>query len=419
MYGALSGMGDGEMDRFNNFFLMDTDAVKAYTVEVLHYFEPAEELSCTEIGDGNINYVSRVQSLRDGRSIIVKQADKLLRSSGRPLDLYRNKIEAQILKLQGELAPGYVPRVFRYDETMAAISMEDISAYGNLRKELAEGRVYGHLAENLSTFMIETLLPTTDLVMERNEKKRRVQFYTNPELCNITEDLVLTEPYYNFKNRNIITPGNEAYVEQYLYQNEALKAEVGKLRYQFMNHAQALLHGDLHSGSVFANEQGIKVIDPEFAFYGPMGYDIGNVVGNLYFSWANKVFAHPDDASVKAVADTLADVFDMTFRKMKKRYDELVSFPLYRTEGFKNDFLRGVMADTLGYAGTEIIRRTVGDSKVTEITSVNDPAWRIPMERALIQMGIYLIMHRNELRHGQELADIFEGLIARCKEAEQ
>ena len=399
------------MGKFDQFFLMNTDAVKEYTVEVLHYFEPDEELSCTEIGDGNINYVSRVQSLKDGRSVIVKQADKLLRSSGRPLDLYRNKIEAQILELQGQLAPEYVPQVFRYDETMAAISMEDISAYGNLRKELAAGHVYGHLAENLSTFMVETLLATTDLVMERNEKKRRVQFYTNPELCNITEDLVLTEPYDNFKGRNIITSGNEAYVEQNLYQNEALKGEVAKLRYQFMNHAQSLLHGDLHSGSVFANEQGLKVIDPEFAFYGPMGYDIGNVVGNLYFSWANKVFAHTEDASAQAVADTIVSVFDLTFSKMAKRYDELVTFPLYRTEGFKKAFLDSVMADTLGYAGTEIIRRTVGDSKVMEITSVENLEQRIPMERALIQMGIHLIMHRNEIRQGKELAEFFQNLI--------
>lgn len=400
------------MGRFDQFFLMDTDAVKAYTVEVLHFFDPGEELSCTEIGDGNINYVSRVQSLRDGRSVIVKQADKLLRSSGRPLDLYRNKIEAQILELQGKLAPEYVPQVFRYDETMAAISMEDISAYGNLRKELAAGHVYGHLAENLSTFMVETLLATTDLVMERNEKKRRVQFYTNPELCNITEDLVLTEPYDNFKDRNIITPGNESFVEQNLYRNDALKSEAAKLRYHFMNHAQSLLHGDLHSGSVFANEQGLKVIDPEFAFYGPMGYDIGNVVGNLYFSWANKVFAHPEDASVQAVADTIVSVFDLTFQKMDKRYDELVTFPLYRTEGFKKAFMDSVMADTLGYAGTEIIRRTVGDSKVMEITSVEDLKQRIPMERALIRMGIHLIMNRREIRQGKELAEVFEELIA-------
>ena len=37
-------------------------------------------------------------------------------------------------------------------------------------------------------------------------------------------------------------------------------------------------------------QEGTKVIDPEFAFYGPMGYDIGNVIGNLFFAWANKYY---------------------------------------------------------------------------------------------------------------------------------
>ena len=76
----------------------------------------------------------------------------------------------------------------------------------------------------------------------------------------------------------------------YTHLDEALHAEVAALRNGFMNNAQALIHGDLHSGSIFANEQGIKVIDPEFAFYGPMGYDIGNVIGNLFFAWANKAY---------------------------------------------------------------------------------------------------------------------------------
>ena len=205
----------------------------------------------------------------DGRSVIVKQADKLLRSSGRPLDLYRNKIEAETLMLEARLAPKFIPEVYHYDETMAALSMEDISAYKNLRKELAAGRVYGHLSENLSDFLAQSLLPTTDLVMDRQEKKKQVKFFTNPELCDITEDLVLTEPYLaqpmNPRNKNIVTPGNEDFVREHLYEDEALHAEVAALRNGFMNNAQALIHGDLHSGSIFANEQGIKVIDPEFA----------------------------------------------------------------------------------------------------------------------------------------------------------
>ena len=404
------------MKDFQSFFLMSTDDVKRYAVEVLHRFEPDEETDCVEIGDGNINYVFKIVSRRDGHSVIVKQADRLLRSSGRPLDIYRNKIEAAILQLEGELAPGYVPEVYYYDEIMSATSMEDVSAYGNLRKELAADRVYPHLAENISTFMADTLLPTTDLVVDAEEKKKRVKFYTNPELCKITEDLVLTEPYYNYKNRNIITPGNEDFVREYLYEDEALHTEVGKLRLNFMNNAQALMHGDLHSGSIFANETGLKVLDPEFAFYGPMGYDIGNVIGNLFFSWANKAFTRPGDpaaeAAVEALAKTIADTYDLTREKLEKKYDELVTLPLYRTAAFRKYYLDSVMADSLGYAGTEIVRRTVGDSKVMEVSSVSDLKQRVPMERALVKLGAALIKQRETLRSGKAVTELFRLILA-------
>ncbi len=395
---------------------MNTEDVRRYAVEVLHRFAPDEETACVEIGDGNINYVFRIWSKADGHSVIVKQADRLLRSSGRPLDIYRNKIEAAVLKLEGELAPGYVPEVYRYDETMAATSMEDISAFRNLRKELMANRVFPHLSRNLSFFMADTLLPTTDLVLNAEEKKRRVRFYTNPELCSITEDLVLTEPYYDYKGRNIIITGNEDFVRESLYENETLHTEVGKLRLNFMNNAQALLHGDLHSGSVFANEDGLKVLDPEFAFYGPMGYDIGNVIGNFFFSWAHKVFAcqgQPEAEKASGeLAETIAATYDLTRSRLEMRYDELVTLPLYRTAAFRRDYLDNVMSDSLGYAGTEIIRRVVGDTKVMELSSVTDAAVRIPMERALIRLGITLIMQRESLRSGEQITDLFRRIIA-------
>ena len=404
------------MSDFREFFLMSTEDVKRYAVEVLHRFAPDEPTECVEIGDGNINYVFKLRSLADGHSLIVKQADRLLRSSGRPLDIYRNKIEAAILQLEGELAPGFVPEVYYYDEVMAATSMEDVSAYGNLRKELMANRVYPHLSENISTFMVDTLLPTTDLVLDAEEKKRRVKFYTNPELCKITEDLVLTEPYYDYKGRNIITPGNEDFVRRFLYEDEALHAEVGRLRLNFMNNAQALMHGDLHSGSIFANKTGIKVLDPEFAFYGPMGYDIGNVIGNLFFSWANKAFTRPADPAaqeaIDALAKIIAETYDLTREKLEKKYDELVSFPLYRTAAFKKFYLDSVMADSLGYAGTEIVRRTVGDSKVMEVSSVSDLTQRIPMERALVKLGVALIKQRETLCTGRDVVELFRLILA-------
>ena len=398
---------------FTEFFLMDSGDACRYAKEVLKFFPAGEDIESSEIGDGNINYVFRVRSKKSGKSVIIKQADRLLRSSGRPLDIYRNKIEARVLQIEGELAPGFVPEVYKYDEVMSATSMEDVSDYGNLRKELRENRIYPHLAENISTFMVDTLLPTTDLVLDRAEKKRRVQFFTNPELCDITEDLVLTEPYWDYKERNIVTPGNEDFVEEFLYCDEELHACVAGLRNGFMNNAQALLHGDLHSGSIFANEKGIKVLDPEFAFYGPMGYDIGNVIGNLFFSLASKVFTAPEnDGAIAALEQTIADVFDMTLEKLYDKYEEHVEFPLYLAGGFQDAYIGGIMADSLGYAGTEIIRRTVGDSKVPELNEVTDPEIKIPMERALIKLGISLIKHRGEISGGNELVRLFRMIIA-------
>jgi 5-methylthioribose kinase len=294
---------------------------------------------------------------------------------------------------------------------MRAISMEDISDYKNLRTELLSGKTFPHFADWISTFLADTLLPTTDLVIDRTVKKERVRMFTNPELCDITEDLVFTEPYYNYKNRNVITPGNEAFTKKKLYGDETLKGEAGLLRNAFLNHAQALLHGDLHTGSIFINEQGIQVIDPEFAFYGPMGYDVGNVIGNLFFAWANKACAEPENTAFAAwIESTIAGTFDLFSQKLSRKFDKLVVFPLYNAF-FKEQYLAGVRSDSVGFAGTEIIRRVVGDTKVPELTGMNDLIRRVPMERSLIRLGIQLIKNRREIVSGAQITDLFRQII--------
>ena len=51
------------------------------------------------------------------------------------------------------------------------------------------------------------------MVLDRGEKKERVQRFINKELCDISECLVFTEPYTNDRNRNIIIDENKEYVE--------------------------------------------------------------------------------------------------------------------------------------------------------------------------------------------------------------
>ena len=390
---------------------MDVETVKDYAVDVGKFFDSKENLSSKELSDGNINYVFKVENLKTNKSLVIKQADKFLRSSGRPLDLYRNKIEAEILKIENQLAPGLVPEIYYYDENMAALSMEDISDYKNMRLELDKGVIFPNFSNEISDFMVNTLLPTTDLILSRKDKKERVKLFTNIELCDITEDLVFTEPYYDYKSRNIITEGNEEFVKEYLYNDEVLKAEVGKLRNSFMNNAQALIHGDLHSGSIFINQNGIKVIDPEFAFYGPMGYDIGNVIGNLFFSLVNKLYTEPNNTKfTNWLKKEIASVYDKTFSKFNSKFDEIVNFPLYN-ETFKFYYLNEISSDTIGCAGTELIRRTVGDSKVMEISSITDHNLKLKMERILVKLGISLIKGRNNINSGEQIIELFESIV--------
>ena len=54
---------------------------------------------------------------------------------------------------------------------------------------------------------------------------------------------------------------------------------------RFIERAQALIHGDLPTGSIMVTTDSTQVIDPEFAFYGPMGFDIGAFLGNLILAY--------------------------------------------------------------------------------------------------------------------------------------
>lgn len=387
-------------------FLLDKDSVLSYVREKQHFFDKEARLRAREIGDGNINYVFQIWDEKTGKSLVIKQADSLLRSSKRPLDLNRSKIEAEVLKIQRKLSKNQVPEVFFYDDILCAIGMEDISAYRNMRKELKEGKIFPSFSKEITVFLRKTLLPMTDLFLDRAEKKKKVKEFMNPELCDISEDLVFTEPYYDYKKRNVLTEGMEDFVKKKLYEDEELKAEVGSLRNLFMNKAETLIHGDLHTGSIFINENGIKIIDPEFAFYGPMGYDIGNVIGNLFFSLARDVFIDSRKEFVSWLKETIANLFDGMKTGLLEDLSFL-AFPLYNSV-FQEKYVDSVMSESLGFAGTEIIRRVVGDAKVSEMYEHSDLFAQKKMEKILIEMGIFLIKNRGEMREGREVIEAFE-----------
>ncbi len=107
--------------------------------------------------------------------------------------------------------------------------------------------------------------------------------FINPAMCEITEDLFFNDPY-QIHERNNYPAELEADVAA-LRDDAQLKLAVAALKHRFFAHAEALLHGDIHSGSIFVAEGSLKAIDAEFGYFGPIGFDIGTAIGNLLLNY--------------------------------------------------------------------------------------------------------------------------------------
>ena len=394
------------MSRFDEYFLMKAEDVAEYVDEKLHFFPADAKLACKEIGDGNLNYVFRLKDENTGKSIIVKQAGEATRiSEDMKLSTDRGRIEAKILGIQGEYAPGLVPEVYLYDGVMCAMLMEDMVGHSMMRTALINHEIFPLFADHISTFLVKSLLLTTDVVMDHKEKKENVKSFINPDLCEISEDLVFSEPFLNYNDRNNVFPANADFVKKEIYDDKKLHLEAAKLKFEFMNNAQSLIHGDLHTGSVFINKEHTYVFDPEFAFYGPMGYDIGNVIANMFFAWANGDATIEDSAEKEEfcgwIVDCISDIVDLFIEKFKKAYEENVTDEMAKTEGFMEYYLGTVLADTAGIAGLESIRRIVGMANNKDITSIKDVEKRAREEKIILTLAKNYVLNRDKFTSGK------------------
>ncbi len=398
------------MSKFDKYFLMSPSDAADYAAEKLSIFCSDSELDSKEIGDGNLNYVFRVWDKKSDKSVIIKQAGYTARiSDDFKLSPDRNRIEAETLRFQGDLAPGLVPVVYKYDDIMSCCSMEDLSDYTIMRQALLQHRIFPRFAEHITTFMVNTLLLTSDVFLNHQEKKSLVKSYTNPELCEITEDLVYTEPFNDYKHRNDVFPPNLDWVKQELYSDNELKLEVAKLKFEFLTNAQALIHGDLHTGSIFVNENSTKVIDPEFAFYGPMGYDVGNIIANMIFAWINADATMDNEEECITfknwVENTICEIIDKFKAKFLKVWKEEAKEILAKTPGFADWYLSQVIHDTASVAGLELCRRIVGMAHVKDITSIENESARLRAERICITVAKLYIKNRKNYTFGEQFVN--------------
>ncbi len=399
------------MLRFNEYFLMEEKDVLLYVKKKLKYFKADDNITCKEIGDGNINYVYRISN--GEKSIILKQAGVHTRSnsSGRVLDVNRNRREAEVLSYYGDILPDLAPEVICIDKVMKLFVMEDLKDYIPLRDALIKGHIYHHLQVQITDFLVESTLSTADFFIDSFIKKDNAAKYVNKELCKISEELVFREPFFNVLNENSFSASLNDFVKTNLYDNKHIQLEAAKLKCEFMNHSQALIHGDLHTGSIFVKDDCMKIMDCEFAFYGPIGYDVGTIVANFIFAYIYHLVITNDKNYTSFLYKVIDDIIKLFKDKFITKFIHESIDVSVQNDGFIEFYLLEVLKTSYGICGLEILRRTTGCAKVKEIESVTDEDTRKKMEYILLNLGIECIMYRDKLSEEDKFMKFIDNVI--------
>ena len=350
----------------------------------IRMFEPDTEFRIEEIGDGNLNTVYRVSdTARPEHSIVLKHAPPYIKILGPdyPLSTERLTYESRALDVYNQLISGTVPVQYSFDAEAAVIAMEDLRDARVLRADLITGMVDTLIAEQIGRFMgIVHSRTYVDSIDTETAQRYRRQF-ANTTMQSITADYVFTFPYTEHET-NFWTPGLEPDVQRLKTDTDFLQ-QVEYLKQIFLTAQQGVTHGDLHTGSVLVQDNTAKVIDAEFAFYGPVGFDLGLYWANYLLSY----FSHQNALSVQSALKTA----------IVRTWDTYAAeFEMVNTES-KARTLQGIFHDAVGFAGSEMLRRLIGAAHVKDIEGITDISRKLRVERAALQFGTTLVKQHPSL----------------------
>ena len=281
--------------------------------------------------------------------------------------------------------------------------MQFLSPHIILRNKLIRGEKVAGAGEFIGKFCARTAFRGSELSMQSAAKKADVGVFSgNVDIPAITESLVFTDPYYDaeMNNHNALLDPVVASIRS----NVELKRRVQKMLMKFASNTETMVHGDLHSGSIMATDDELYVIDPEFAQYGPMGFDLGMVTANFLMAYFSQP-AHRGN-ELDEYQGWILDVIAKTLHTYRTEFTRLwqeertgMLYPqaLFESQGHDSSkaceqLLADTHTDAMAFCGIEMHRRCLSLAHNADFEDIENPVKRAPLEARNLQMGMQLIL---------------------------
>ena len=221
-------------------------------------------------GEGNMNFVARVTT--KARSFIIKQAlPWVYKYPQVSAPMARGTMEATFYQLIEEDAvlTRFTPTLIGFDSQSHVLALED----------LGEGADFTFLytaADPMTAAQRNNLLLFLSHLHQLRGAPEVVSSLENRAMRELNHEHIFRYPYVadNGLDLDSVLPGLQRVARPY-QQNTVLKSRIAELGKLYLQNGDTLLHGDYYPGSWLRVASGVKVIDPEFGFFGRPEFDVG------------------------------------------------------------------------------------------------------------------------------------------------
>ncbi|MCI6859116.1 MAG: phosphotransferase [Eubacterium sp.] len=367
---------------------LSKENVVDYVKSRLDFFNPEGEIKVSAIGEGSVEedgdgFINFVYRVSDGEHhLIVKQSRPDARLADTlQLDLNRFKLEYDTMKIRKAIVPDLIPDLYDCDEENRVFITEDVSYLQITRFQLLKGVTYPRLADQIARYMAATEFYTSEYYLDSNSFRNLSVRFMNSTMRDIMDvGMFLTSVSPEDTVGRPLDPDFAMFSKRICADPKVLLSRQ-KLKHLFMSKGECLIHGDLHTSNIFADQNECKIIDMEYTFCGPFSYDLGYFTANFIAQYASATFRpfESEEKRAKFKAFCLSMIRD-TYLKFCDdfcQYCHEDSKPEYRNiPGLEEDFRTTTLREFIGFAASAMLGRICGVIPYPDYDSIEDSVAR-------------------------------------------
>ncbi|XP_071108304.1 methylthioribose kinase-like [Haliotis cracherodii] len=273
------------------------------------------------------------------------------------------QLEFNALTKFDSLAPGSAVKPVFYDPESKILCTEDLRDYVIYRNSLISGHLDEDAALKLARDVAVIHRDTHVANIGADAIKQLDKEFQNATTLTIREQLLFTSPFTPGDPSHQCSDAVKARLD-WLYGDQEVLRAAAEMKRVFLEKKEALVHGDLHTGSIMVKDKDAKITNAGCSYVGPCSLDLGLLVANYIFTYYCHILCPEDNDNRRVFAYRVVEMCNKTVDEYFKHMTSVTE----DVEIYQAKFI----SEMAGFAGCEIIRRLVGPSHVGEFDHTQD-----------------------------------------------